>query len=404
MSKMLLFLFVATFLFGEWFSIGPSGGYIYSLTSCENQSQNLYSLGYVSYYDPCPLYKTTDAGNSWTFVNDLQTGRGYVEVNAFNPDLIYYLRNDMYLSRSTDGGNNWQNLSHSGNYIYRMAGDPHNENRIMLAGSKQEGSYRCIAFFVSTNNGLTWISSIPDNSNSGDGYSIAFSHRDSNTVYLGGRVSSYPKVYKTTDYGGNWTDITSNITGRSYYVYSISEHPSNPNILLIAVGNSIWRTMDGGSNWQAVAYDGRFSSVIFASDTVAFACSDTAIYRSLDTGLTWGRVGTEIPHKYNIDLCLLFNSTVVLANNSGVFATEDFGTTWEARNDGIVMGQVPALAIDPLNDNIIYAALYGMGVYKSTDCGENWERLPEFLSCDDICEFAIPHDDPEVVFALEGKG
>jgi uncharacterized protein (TIGR03437 family) len=56
-----------------------------------------------------------------------------------------------------------------------------------------------------------------------------------------------------------------------------------------------------------------------------------------------------------------------------------FGTAWQALGPGNVGGRVRALAIDPNNANNIYAASATGGVWNTTDGGQTWAPLTDFL-------------------------
>ena len=68
----------------------------------------------------------------------------------------------------------------------------------------------------------------------------------------------------------------------------------------------------------------------------------------------------------------------------GVLKTTDFGATWENVFVDVPIISIGALAIDPNNQNIIYAgtgeanassySFYGNGMYKSTDAGATWNH------------------------------
>jgi photosystem II stability/assembly factor-like uncharacterized protein len=57
--------------------------------------------------------------------------------------------------------------------------------------------------------------------------------------------------------------------------------------------------------------------------------------------------------------------------NGGLFGTEDAGRTWSKLLDG----EVWAVAIDPNNDDVIYAGTQPVHLYCSEDRGKTWEDL-----------------------------
>ncbi len=73
------------------------------------------------------------------------------------------------------------------------------------------------------------------------------------------------------------------------------------------------------------------------------------------------------------------------AANGGIFRTEDGGATWKALFQYQSVASIGALAIDPVNPQIVWAGTgeanvrndvsFGDGIYKSTDGGAHWKRM-----------------------------
>ncbi|MCH7527463.1 MAG: hypothetical protein IID39_08505, partial [Planctomycetes bacterium] len=76
------------------------------------------------------------------------------------------------------------------------------------------------------------------------------------------------------------------------------------------------------------------------------------------------------------------NRYFVGAADGGVWRTDDGGASWTPLTDLLPRCAIGALALDPLDENTIYAgsgeanfanhSRYGVGLYKSTDGGESW--------------------------------
>src|SRR6185295_3529977 len=75
-------------------------------------------------------------------------------------------------------------------------------------------------------------------------------------------------------------------------------------------------------------------------------------------------------------------NTIYAGTISGVFKSTDGGSTWVARNNGLVSPNVTpeirGLALHPSVPNTIYAAGFG-GVFKTTDGGANWTSITNGL-------------------------
>lgn len=203
--------------------------------------------------------------------------------------------------------------------------------------------------------------------------------------------------------------------GRSAAVAGVA---SQPNVYYYgATGGGVWKSTDGGINWESVS-DG---SVFGTGSVGAIAVSDSdpnvvyvgmgespirgntshgdGVYKSMDAGKTWKHIGLEdtrqIPririHPRNPDLVYVAALGHVFGPNDqrGVFRSKDGGKTWErVFNRGNKAGAID-LILDPSNPNTIYAGFWevyrkpwtlesggpGSGIFKSTDGGDTWTEL-----------------------------
>src|SRR5581483_3628170 len=79
------------------------------------------------------------------------------------------------------------------------------------------------------------------------------SHTDQGTAYVSASRFDWddfhPYVYKTTDYGKHWTQITTGLP-QDQYVESVREDPDDPNLLLAGTSSTVYFSLDGGAQWQ----------------------------------------------------------------------------------------------------------------------------------------------------------
>jgi photosystem II stability/assembly factor-like uncharacterized protein len=99
--------------------------------------------------------------------------------------------------------------------------------------------------------------------------------------------------------------------------------------------------------------------------------------------------------------------------DGGIFRTDDGGTTWTALFQYQSVASIGALAVDPVNPQIVWAGTgeanvrndvsYGDGIYKSTDGGAHWQRMGLEHSFQ-ISAIAIdPHHPSTVLAAVMGN-
>jgi photosystem II stability/assembly factor-like uncharacterized protein len=79
------------------------------------------------------------------------------------------------------------------------------------------------------------------------------SHASAGTAYLSASHYQWddfrPYVYKTTDYGKHWTEITSGLPD-DQYVESVRQDPDDPDLLFAATSATVYFSADGGGHWQ----------------------------------------------------------------------------------------------------------------------------------------------------------
>ena len=196
-------------------------------------------------------------------------------------------------------------------------------------------------------------------------------------------------VSKSTDGGLTWT-VPSN--GPSVPILGLAIDPKTPSILYASTGLGIFKSTDGAATWSltgslgsagavaAVAVDPLNSAVLFAS----VGNSDSqGIYKSTDTGASFTAIGNGLPSGW------FANSFVPVPSVPGrvyaigsfapakdVYRTDDSGNTWMKVGSGLPDGPVSALAVDPGNPSVVYAAPSAGGLYRSTDAGATFLLVP----------------------------
>lgn len=79
------------------------------------------------------------------------------------------------------------------------------------------------------------------------------SHTEAGTAYVSASRYQWgdfhPYVYKTTDHGKHWTEITAGLPP-DQYVTSVREDPNAPNLLFVGTSKTAYMSLDGGAHWQ----------------------------------------------------------------------------------------------------------------------------------------------------------
>ena len=201
--------------------------------------------------------------------------------------------------------------------------------------------------------------------------------------------------------------------GRSAAVTGV---PNQPNLFYFgATGGGIWKTTDGGREWENIS-DGYFGGSIGAI-TVAQSdpnviyvgggektvrgnvSSGYGVWKSVDAGKTWTESGLKNsrhipriavhPTDYNTVYAGVLGNIYKPTNDRGLYKSTDGGNTWNKILFANDMAGVVDLKIDPSNPRIIYASTWrvqrtpyslssggdGSALWKSTDEGKTWKEI-----------------------------
>ena len=181
----------------------------------------------------------------------------------------------------------------------------------------------------STNEGVTFEPVFEEYGTTSIG-DIAITPSDPDVVWAGtGEAnifrSSNPGcgIYKTTDGGESWEHMGLEDT---YTIARIVVHPDNPDVVYVAATGHEWtlnkerglyKTTDGGESWDKILYIDKETGV---SDLVMHPDNPDILYATTwqRTRLKWNDPRTYADHK-----------------NNGIFKSTDGGNNWEKMNKGL---------------------------------------------------------------------
>ncbi|SNS44831.1 Por secretion system C-terminal sorting domain-containing protein [Ekhidna lutea] len=214
------------------------------------------------------IWKTTDAGTSWTFISEdiPNLGTNTLAMSEANPNVIYagtgeHFTNDIDgagLFKSTDKGDSWTQIASPSDFpdfknVSRIVVNPMDENEVVVTSrnSVWTGELNA-AIYKSTDGGETWTQV---RSSTNERYDdIAFDASNFNVLYVAIRGIG---VIKSTDGGETWTDASNGMSPGGRVEIGISD--VNPNRLWASVegglsgsGSDLYVSSDGGSNWHLV--------------------------------------------------------------------------------------------------------------------------------------------------------
>jgi photosystem II stability/assembly factor-like uncharacterized protein len=331
----------------RWDINGPHfGGWeIYHLKGSPADPNRLYASQSSSWFGQV-IQRSNDAGKTWESVGNKFTYEGavgthlwydgtprpwefarvwHLEPSLSDPDMVYAGIQDAALFRSTDGGQNWQELpglrTHKsasgwqpgagGMCLHTVLVDPSRPDRIFVAIS-------AAGVFRSDDAGATW-----------------------RPMNRGLRSEQIP-------------DPTAEV---GHCVHRIAMHPSRPNVLFMQKHWDIMRSDDAGESWREVSGN---LPTDFGFPIDVHAHEPETIY--------------VVPIKSDSEHYLPDGKLRVYRSRTG-------GNEWEALTKGLPQSHCyvnvlrDAMAVDRLEPCGVYFGTSGGQVYASADAGDSWEPI-----------------------------
>lgn len=242
-----------------------------------------------------------------------------------------------------------------------------------------------------------------------------------NTYYFGATGGG---IWKTTDSGQNWRNISDGFFGGSIGAISASE--SDPNILYVGTGEKtvrgnvspgyggFWKSDDAGETWKKMNLDidqvqvGRIAIHPKNPDIVYIAIigdlfkdsNKRGVYKSTDGGKSWRQVLFSNERSGAVDISIDKNNPRIIfastwnirrtpyslesgGEGSGLWKSTDGGETWKniSDNEGLPSGiwGISGVSVSPVNSKKVFALIENKegGLFRSEDGGSSWEKVNE---------------------------
>ncbi len=353
------------------------------------------------------IYKSTDAGKTWTLMGLEKTGRiARIMIDPKNPDVVlvaalghcYGPQQERGVFRTTDGGKTWDRVlfTDENTGASDLIMDPNNP-RILFAGMwplvirtwGRESGGSGSGLFKSTDGGVTWKKltgrGLPARTTGK--FALTMSRANSNRIYalietgdgvpVNGKETDRGKLWRSDDGGDNWRLVSydRNLGGRTHYYFRTEASPGNENeVYFLTAGFAT--SLDGGETSrpsQGPTSPGGDNHDIWIDPTNAnriAVANDGGVSFSVTRGKTWYRVQLPIAQMYHV--------TVDNRIPYYVYGNEQDDPSYRGPSrvlaGGFGGGQIPRSAWhpvaggesgwatpDPVDPNIIWSSASGSG-------------------------------------------
>lgn len=227
----------------ETLAVDSASSYSYCVNIDPTNPNNVYVGGYryiSSAYTPT-VYKSSDGGNTFAVTGAIPGTSYYVYSVAVHPtNSNYVYAGTMYgVYRSTDAGTSWTLVSPTSNYYnYSLTTTPANASLLYSSGSG--------VIYRSTDAGTTWTSSSTGLTGSYF-YGLAASRTVATNVYAANNTD----FYRSTNTGTNWAYAHNGLNAAP--VTAMANAPSAQSTIYVDNdGASQYRSTNNGASWTAM--------------------------------------------------------------------------------------------------------------------------------------------------------
>jgi len=327
----------------------------------------------LSPIDPKVMFATaqdqlnTLATNGFPAWNSVDTGGeiGRTIIDPINPSTVYNFGppQESFLTKSTDGGVTWSSASlglnpndfpkaveYEQNFFNNIIMDPSNQNRLLLGSNR----------IYETNNGAAlWrpisppLNTLGRNPGNPDVLITAVATAAANFKVIYAALAN-GRLFYTDEDGQNWYERDNGLpSGFGSEAVQIQVDPKDPAHAYLVTNNAsppgfVYETFDSGASWidrtanlppvgaYTIAVDWRLSL-----NPVLYVGTTRNAYRSVDGGLSWSILGSNLPNTIvdDLELSPQFGTIVAATFGRGVWQLSTNAVSGVAFNDLTGSGQ-----------------------------------------------------------------
>ena len=424
----------------RWRCIGPFRGGRTVAISGVPQQPNVFYMAAVN----GGLWKTTDFGNTWLPIFDEQTSGsiGALAVAPSDPNILFVgsgeglQRPDLAVGdgfyKSTDAGKSWTHLGlRDAQQITAIVVDPRNPDRVFVSVQGHPyGPNTERGIFRSLDGGKTFEKVLYKDENTGAAdlvmdpanpqvlFAALWAARVAPWEIRSGESFVIPGsgLYKSTDGGSTWQQITKGLPGADDLLgrIGIAIAPSNPKRMYLTAEAQkepgIYRSDDAGESWQHVNEDHRIGGrgpgamgiAVSPDNADLIYVANTTTWKSIDGGKTFtGFKGAPGGDDYQRIWINPNNPQMVaLSSDQGAVISVNAGQTW-----GSWYNQPTAQFYHATTDNRFPYWVYGAqqesgsaAVMSRSDVGELTFREWNLPGVEEYGYIAVDPRDPNILY------
>ncbi len=415
-------------------STGFGGGGRSTSIAVDPNNSNTVLIG----SDVAGVHKSADGGKTYALKAQGLQELAVADIVFLPSDSkILFLLNDGGLYRSSDNGETWRKVNDDVSYTYRYPGSSlllsDNERLLVATDTKGvfsvtlKGSYRAMPLsglggalisaitlhgtilYAATERGVFKYSNAAwQPVNQGlppEPFMTDITSHSRKRLFA---VEKSTGLYVYNDESNTWEHrpvrLFKQIKNKLYGFKSLSVHPVNPDLILLASHPEKWpyvlyRSENGGRKWNIVkgfsllpSAPRNWTKNLEAIEEIAFAQADPSqvyladwwnVWHSTDSGKTWTQRHRGLQNTCVLDIKADSGGNVLYACTAdcGLMVSSDRGRSWKRKMKGVVDGHAQELEISRQNPSKLYLLMnpwFEKGrifVYKSRDGGATWNDI-----------------------------